>query len=105
MSEQIRNEDPVFTALNLERDISKKLEEAGDRARADVRNDMEKWLELMDKPKVRKQYEEELGELDAEIVRNELLNAIRGTYPQVAKQLGWEQSMERAQEQQYGQAA
>lgn len=89
MSEKPRSEDPVFTALNLERDISEKLKEHSDRARKEVRNDMEKWLELMESPKVRNSYTEELGELDPERTKAELLTAIKETYPKIASQLGW----------------
>lgn len=93
MSEKSRSENPVFDALDIERDISAKLTESGDRARQEVRGQMERWMELMHDQKTRKEYSEQLGDVDPDATKAELLNAIRGTYPKIAAQLGWTPEM------------
>lgn len=93
MSEQSRSENPVFDALDIERDISQKLTESNDRARQEVRGKMERWLELMHDSQTRKAYAEQLGDIDPDATKAELLNAIRGTYPKIAQQLGWTPEM------------
>lgn len=104
MSEQSRSENPVIDALNIEKDISLKLTESNDRARKEVRDKMENWLELMNDAKTRKAYAEELGDLDPEAAKAELLETIHGTYPKIAAQLGWTPEM-RKQEISFDQAA
>ena len=92
MSEQIRSENPVFDALEIERTISEQLSAPNDRARKEVRNQMERWLELMNDPKVRQAYAEELGDIDPEVTRKELLSIIAEPFKVTAKQLGWNPS-------------
>lgn len=99
MSENL-SEDAVVQALNLERKIDQDLAEgATDKARKNVRDDMEKWLELMNEPKVRSRYAEELGDLDPKVAEVEMLRAINESFPRVAKELGYKPEMAVIQEQ------
>lgn len=93
MSEQLSH-DPVVHALELERKIAHRLEEPTDAARKDVRASMEQWMELMDTPKVRKQYAEELGDLDPKHAEAEMLISIHKQFPGIAKNLGYTPDLE-----------
>lgn len=90
MSEKI---DPVQHAINLEQKIARDLAlPTDDAARKAVRQEMVEWMKLMESPKVRKQYNEEFGELDPKRVKAEILGQIGGRFPGVAKDLGWDPS-------------
>lgn len=96
MSESL-SEDVVVKALKLERQLDDDLdltESSADKARVRVRDDMEKWLELMNEPNAREQYREALGELDPKIAETEMLRAINKSFPRVAKELGYKPEME-----------
>lgn len=86
--------DPVVEALSIERDLDKSLnDESETKARKGVREKMERWLMLMEQRGVKKQYAEKLGDLDPKRAQFELLNAIKGRFPQVAKELGWDEKL------------
>jgi len=104
MSEQLSH-DPVMQALDLEKEIAQKLEQPTDAARSEVRRSMEKWLEIVEQPKIGKQYKEELGELDPEIAKAEILTSIHNAFPVIAKNLGWKPEMKQQLDMNYNQAA
>lgn len=103
MSENTRSTDPVIEALILERDIARTLQNPNDKARKEVRAKMEAWMDLLKDKKVSMQYEEELGELNPEAARQDMLNQIGQTFPKIAKELGWDPT--KVAEAQYDMAA
>ncbi|HVW66453.1 MAG TPA: hypothetical protein VHA78_01845 [Candidatus Peribacteraceae bacterium] len=95
MSENTRSTDPVIEALLIERDIAKTLQDPNNKARQEVRTKMEAWMSLLNDRKISKQYEEELGELNPEEARMDMLCQISRQFPKIAKELGWTPEMEK----------
>jgi hypothetical protein len=86
--------DPVVEALSIEKDLDATLKDESEaKARKGVREKMEKWLMIMEKRGVKKQYAEELGDLDPRRAQYEMLVAIQQRFPQVAKELGLDEKL------------